>query len=73
MLILAIILLVAIPVAYHVLTASRGGKHYPPGPKGLPLLGNIFDIPIDAAHITFARWCWTKYGEYLRAAVAACI
>ena len=34
----------------------------PPGPRGLPLLGNLFDIPRKAAWKTFAEW-GNAYGE----------
>lgn len=29
---------------------------YPPGPKGLPLIGNIQDIPSSQEWLTYARW-----------------
>jgi len=35
----------------------------PPGPKKLPLLGNLFDIPPNCEWLTYAQW--TKdYGLY---------
>ncbi|KAH9851148.1 cytochrome P450 [Lenzites betulinus] len=34
----------------------------PPGPKGLPLLGNLFDIPRRSAWTTFADWS-REYGD----------
>ncbi|KAH9889257.1 cytochrome P450 [Cubamyces lactineus] len=34
----------------------------PPGPRGLPLLGNLFDIPRKAAWKTFAEW-GKAYGD----------
>jgi hypothetical protein len=28
----------------------------PPGPPRIPILGNLLDIPKDAAHKTYAEW-----------------
>jgi hypothetical protein len=35
----------------------------PPGPKGLPLVGNIFDMPYEKEWLTFAKWGET-YGGF---------
>nr|BAL05118.1 cytochrome P450 [Phanerodontia chrysosporium] len=35
---------------------TRPRHYYPPGPKGLPLLGNMFDIPMRYGWETFANW-----------------
>jgi hypothetical protein len=37
---------------------------YPPGPRGWPLIGNIFDMPHIKPWLTFTEW-GQKYGEYL--------
>ncbi|KAK7471001.1 hypothetical protein VKT23_002414 [Stygiomarasmius scandens] len=34
----------------------------PPGPRGLPILGNIFDMPSENAWATFAQW-GNEYGD----------
>jgi hypothetical protein len=39
---------------------------YPPGPKGLPLLGNITDIPQTQPWVTFSKWGET-YGTSIPA------
>ncbi|KAK0480127.1 cytochrome P450 [Armillaria novae-zelandiae] len=34
----------------------------PPGPKGLPLIGNLWDVPAEYPALTYARWTAT-YGD----------
>ncbi len=34
----------------------------PPGPRGLPFLGNVFDMPVEKPWLTFKRWA-DDYGE----------
>lgn len=36
---------------------------YPPGPKGVPLVGNVFDMPSTYLWRTFAEWGRT-YGTH---------
>ena len=35
----------------------------PPGPRGLPILGNIFQFPKEKEWLTYAAWAG-KYGVY---------
>ncbi|KAI0064843.1 cytochrome P450 [Artomyces pyxidatus] len=37
---------------------------YPPDPKGLPVIGNLFDIPIEYSWTTYAEWGKT-YGDIM--------
>ncbi|KAK0469623.1 cytochrome P450 [Desarmillaria tabescens] len=34
----------------------------PPGPKGLPLIGNLWDVPAEYPWLTYAQWA-TTYGD----------
>ncbi|KAI0659781.1 O-methylsterigmatocystin oxidoreductase [Cubamyces menziesii] len=47
---------------------SRDRLSLPPGPPGLPLLGNVFDIPKQYAWITYRDWA-AKYGDVVAARV----
>ncbi|KAF9468079.1 cytochrome P450 [Collybia nuda] len=38
------------------------GTKLPPGPKGLPIVGNVLDMPKETAWLTYANWA-TTYGE----------
>jgi hypothetical protein len=34
----------------------------PPGPPGVPLLKNLFDVPMQLEHLTYKKW-GDKYGD----------
>lgn len=56
---------IAAVVAVAVLYAFAGKRAkgpLPPGPPGLPLVGNILDIPKSRPWVKFAEWT-DKYGE----------
>ena len=53
-------LLAASIVVIAIFAFRRGSErhehHYPPGPKGLPIVGNIFDMPGAYGWLTFQEW-----------------
>ena len=61
---LALAALAVTLVVYGQLTKKRLPAPLPPGPKGLPLLGNILDLPQSEPWKTFGSW-GDKYGERL--------
>jgi hypothetical protein len=52
--------LCALPVAYAFTKHTK--QNLPPGPKPLPLIGNILDVPKEAAWKVFQEW-GHQYGQ----------
>jgi hypothetical protein len=42
--------------AYIQKRSNRTGLPYPPGPPGYPIIGNVLDIPKEAAWETYSKW-----------------
>jgi hypothetical protein len=52
-------------VAQYLYQRHKSSRHalpFPPGPKPLPLLGNLFDMPTSREYQTYARW-GKEYGD----------
>ncbi|KAI0063359.1 cytochrome P450 [Artomyces pyxidatus] len=48
---------------FYFSSRRRAGRlPYPPGPKSLPLIGNLFDIPSQKPWLTYTKWA-KQYGE----------
>ena len=43
-------------------TSNPKGLPLPPGPKGFPLIGNMFDMPVNKPWLVYEDWCKT-YGK----------
>jgi hypothetical protein len=48
----------------YVLLRRKRRDPYPPGPKSLPLIGNLRDIPFKYQWLTYERW-GQEMGEYI--------
>lgn len=48
-------------VTYRFATTRRGNPPFPPGPKALPILGNIRDVPLEREWLTYTEWA-KQYG-----------
>jgi hypothetical protein len=49
--------------------ANPHGLPYPPGPKGYPIIGNLFDLPTDKPWLVYdemhKKYGQSKYGPYI--------
>ncbi|KAF8653529.1 hypothetical protein AX16_003913 [Volvariella volvacea WC 439] len=61
---------IGIALVCALLLASKvlSQKKLPPGPRGLPLVGNVFDIPKEKPWLTFAEWA-KQYGDIVHISV----
>lgn len=64
---IALPLLVAVLALYLIKrwAVGRSGKHLPPGPKPLPIVGNLFDMPPARQWEVFAEWK-ERWGRFLQ-------
>ncbi|KAK0222555.1 cytochrome P450 [Armillaria nabsnona] len=54
---------VGLILAWHLFRRTRRSTaRFPPGPRGLPLIGNLLDMPSEQEWLTFAKW-GGRYGD----------
>ncbi|KAF5321938.1 hypothetical protein D9619_001235 [Psilocybe cf. subviscida] len=51
------LLAASLAVAYLWLKRRNYGLPLPPGPKGWPLIGNVFDMPMSRGWEVYHKWC----------------
>lgn len=62
---LLLALIAACTAGLYILHIVRRRRYpLPPGPKGLPLIGNIFEAPKNYAWLVYQEWS-RKYGLFL--------
>ena len=60
---LLFVLFLAVAVVYWLLnTFFKPKPPYPPGPKGYPIVGSLFDINSERPWITYGKWA-QQYGK----------
>lgn len=57
-----LVVIVALVFIWGLFRRNRNNAPLPPGPRGLPLIGNLLDMPSDNEWFTFAQW-GKEYGK----------
>ncbi|KAG7451809.1 cytochrome P450 [Guyanagaster necrorhizus] len=62
------IVLVGLIFVWDLFRRTRHNAPFPPGPRGLPLIGNLLDMPSEKEWLSFAKW-GEKYGDIVSVSV----
>ncbi|ESK86197.1 cytochrome p450 [Moniliophthora roreri MCA 2997] len=60
----------ALLVANTIVDAIFRRKLYPPGPRKLPFIGNLFTMPAERQWVKFSKWA-KQYGPIVHATVGS--
>ena len=59
-------------VAWYVARRSKRGSYpLPPGPKGLPIIGNLLGMPTSDEWVTFGKWS-KEFGSFAVPSFQSC-
>lgn len=53
-------------VTTYLLLGIYRGRHKAPGPRRLPILGNLLQMPTELQFVQFSKWA-QKYGMFIEA------
>ncbi|SJL15059.1 related to cytochrome P450 CYP2 subfamily [Armillaria ostoyae] len=63
-----LVIIILTPAVWFLFYRPRRNAPFPPGPRGLPLAGNLLDIPSQKEWLSFAKW-GEIYGDILSVSI----
>ena len=68
------LVVVVLALAWMWRICTSRGRRFPPGPPGLPIIGNLLDLPQDHEWVTYSAWHdrWGELGLTLATELRIC-